>query len=162
METHSSILAWRIPWTEEPGRLRSMRSQETDTTQRLNHHHHHSLRKSSYVIQILLLTYYLTLLFLLSCLLHGKTTWLTQLPTYFVPAPTRLILAEEKHAYACIGSALSSQSVISSELLVHFKKSIYTSIDYISYLLSLQTSQTSSRILSINCVLTSIFLRKQK
>ena len=23
METHSSILAWRIPWTEEPGRLQS-------------------------------------------------------------------------------------------------------------------------------------------
>ena len=22
--THSSILAWRIPWTEEPGRLQSM------------------------------------------------------------------------------------------------------------------------------------------
>ena len=27
METHSSILAWKIPWTEEPGRLQSMRSQ---------------------------------------------------------------------------------------------------------------------------------------
>ena len=27
MATHSSILAWRIPWTEEPGRLRSMGSQ---------------------------------------------------------------------------------------------------------------------------------------
>ena len=27
METLSSILAWRIPWTEEPGRLQSMRSQ---------------------------------------------------------------------------------------------------------------------------------------
>jgi len=27
METHSSILAWRIPWTEEPGRLQSMASQ---------------------------------------------------------------------------------------------------------------------------------------
>ena len=27
MVTHSSILAWRIPWTEEPGRLQSMRSQ---------------------------------------------------------------------------------------------------------------------------------------
>ena len=26
MATHSSILAWRIPWTEEPGRLQSMRS----------------------------------------------------------------------------------------------------------------------------------------
>ena len=25
--THSSILAWRIPWTEEPGGLQSMRSQ---------------------------------------------------------------------------------------------------------------------------------------
>ena len=24
METHSSILAWRIPWTEEPGGLESM------------------------------------------------------------------------------------------------------------------------------------------
>ena len=28
MVTHSSILAWRIPWTEEPGGLQSMGSQE--------------------------------------------------------------------------------------------------------------------------------------
>ena len=27
MATHPSILAWRIPWTEEPGGLQSMRSQ---------------------------------------------------------------------------------------------------------------------------------------
>ena len=27
MATHSSILAWRIPWTKEPGRLQSMGSQ---------------------------------------------------------------------------------------------------------------------------------------
>ena len=27
METHSSTLAWEIPWTEEPGRLQSMGSQ---------------------------------------------------------------------------------------------------------------------------------------
>ena len=27
MATHSKILAWRIPWTEEPGRLQSMGSQ---------------------------------------------------------------------------------------------------------------------------------------
>ena len=27
MATHSSFLAWRIPWTEEPGRLQSMGSQ---------------------------------------------------------------------------------------------------------------------------------------
>ena len=27
MATYSSVLAWRIPWTEEPGELQSMRSQ---------------------------------------------------------------------------------------------------------------------------------------
>ena len=30
MAAHSSILAWEIPWTEEPGRLQSMGSQESD------------------------------------------------------------------------------------------------------------------------------------
>ena len=38
LATHSSILAWRIPWTEDTGRLRSMGSQKSDTTLRLNHH----------------------------------------------------------------------------------------------------------------------------
>ena len=33
--THSSIHAWKIPWTEEPGGLQSMGSQESDTTERL-------------------------------------------------------------------------------------------------------------------------------
>ena len=32
MTTHSSILAWRIPWTEEPGRLQAMGSKESDMT----------------------------------------------------------------------------------------------------------------------------------
>ena len=32
MATHSSILAWEIPWTEEPGGLQSMGSQESDMT----------------------------------------------------------------------------------------------------------------------------------
>ena len=32
MATHYSILAWEIPWTEEPGRLLSMGSQESDMT----------------------------------------------------------------------------------------------------------------------------------
>ena len=31
MATYSSILAWRIPWTEEPGRLQSMESQKSWT-----------------------------------------------------------------------------------------------------------------------------------
>ena len=34
MATHSNTLAWRIPWTKEPGRLQSMGSQRV-TTERL-------------------------------------------------------------------------------------------------------------------------------
>ena len=33
MATHSSTLAWKIPWTEEHGRLQSMGRKELDTTQ---------------------------------------------------------------------------------------------------------------------------------
>ena len=32
MATHSSITAWKIPWTEEPGGLQTIGSQESDTT----------------------------------------------------------------------------------------------------------------------------------
>ena len=38
MATHSSILAQRIPWTEEPGTLQSTGLQESDTTERLSIH----------------------------------------------------------------------------------------------------------------------------
>ena len=37
MATHSSILAWKIPWMEEPGGLKSMGHKELDTTNRLTH-----------------------------------------------------------------------------------------------------------------------------
>ena len=41
MATHSSVLAWRIPWTEEPGRLQSIRSQKVGTQlKQLNMHAH--------------------------------------------------------------------------------------------------------------------------
>ena len=33
MATHSSTLAWRMPWMEEPDRLQSMGSQELDMTE---------------------------------------------------------------------------------------------------------------------------------
>ena len=32
--THSSVLVWRTPWTEEPGRLQSRGREESDTTER--------------------------------------------------------------------------------------------------------------------------------
>ena len=38
--TLSSILTWKMPWTEEPGRLQSMGLQESDTTYWLNQNHH--------------------------------------------------------------------------------------------------------------------------
>ena len=38
MATHSSILAWRIPWTEEPDGLQSMGSQELDTAEQVTHY----------------------------------------------------------------------------------------------------------------------------
>ena len=39
MGTHSSILAWKIPWTEEPGGLQSLGSPESDTIYRLHSLH---------------------------------------------------------------------------------------------------------------------------
>ena len=38
MATHSSTLAWKISWTEEPGRLQSMGSLRVDMTERLHFH----------------------------------------------------------------------------------------------------------------------------
>ena len=38
MVTHSSILAWRIPWTEDPGRLQSIGHKESDTTEATSTH----------------------------------------------------------------------------------------------------------------------------
>ena len=40
MATHSSTLAWKIRWTEEPGRLQSMGSQRVRATERLHFHFH--------------------------------------------------------------------------------------------------------------------------
>ena len=36
MVTHSSILVWKIPWMEEPDRLQSMGSRESDKTEQLH------------------------------------------------------------------------------------------------------------------------------
>ena len=38
MATHSSVLAWRIPWTEEPGRLQFMGSQNRTQLKRFSTH----------------------------------------------------------------------------------------------------------------------------
>jgi len=38
MAPHSSTLAWKIPWMEEPGGLQSMGSPESDTTEGLHFH----------------------------------------------------------------------------------------------------------------------------
>ena len=38
MAIHSSTIAWKIPWTEEPGRLQPMGGKESDTTEQLHFH----------------------------------------------------------------------------------------------------------------------------
>ena len=43
MTTHSNILAWRIPWTEEPGGLLSMGCIELDMTEVTEHANMHSM-----------------------------------------------------------------------------------------------------------------------
>ena len=48
MATHSSTLAWKIPWTEKPGRLQSMGHKESDTTEQL----HYRELWASLVVQI--------------------------------------------------------------------------------------------------------------
>ena len=45
--THSSILAWRIPWTEGPGRLQSMGLQRDRKSTRLNSSHRLTSRMPS-------------------------------------------------------------------------------------------------------------------
>ena len=52
MAPHSSTFAWRIPWTEEPGRLQSMGSLESDMTERLHFtFHFHALEKEIHALE---------------------------------------------------------------------------------------------------------------
>ena len=53
MATHSSILAWKIPWTEEPGGLQSM------DLQRVGHDWATSLHFTSYILYIIQLEIYI-------------------------------------------------------------------------------------------------------
>ena len=50
MATHSSILAWEIPWTEEAGRYSPWGHKDSDTTESLNTHTHtHTHTRLTYV-----------------------------------------------------------------------------------------------------------------
>ena len=97
--THSSILAWRIPWTEEPGGLQSMGLQELHTTERLNNSHcfpcqHHSVVPSALRLAFKILSHLASL-----CVLFPRP-----LPVLFlllrmyslVPTPTFCILANHQ------------------------------------------------------------------
>ena len=61
MATHSSILAWRIPWTEEPGRLQSMGSQSQTQLKQLSTHTHTHTYMSSYCESGRLCSYCITM-----------------------------------------------------------------------------------------------------
>ena len=51
MATHSSILAWRIPWTEEPGGLQSWGCKELDMTERIRTHTHTPVPQRQHCLQ---------------------------------------------------------------------------------------------------------------
>ena len=57
MATHSSILAWRIPWMEELGGLQSTGRKESDTTERL-----HFVRYMAMILEAYFLTHLKSLL----------------------------------------------------------------------------------------------------
>ena len=50
MATHSSICAWKIPWTEDSGRQQPMGCKESDTTEQLSTHA--SISKAGIEIQM--------------------------------------------------------------------------------------------------------------
>ena len=49
MASHSSILTWRIPWTEESDGLQPMGNKELDTTEQLTHTRHPNIDDSRLV-----------------------------------------------------------------------------------------------------------------
>ena len=48
MATHSNILAWEIPWTEEPGRIQSIESQSWTQLSDLAQHNTYNLQHDKY------------------------------------------------------------------------------------------------------------------
>ena len=49
MVTHSSIVAWKIPWTEKPGRLWSMESQSWAWSEQLHFYFHFNLNATLFI-----------------------------------------------------------------------------------------------------------------
>ena len=79
--THSSILAWEIPWTEEPGQLQSMGHKQSATTEGL--HFHFQLvsqlyHKSHKFIDSLEIESLFILYLLKYCITHSPTHCLLQ------------------------------------------------------------------------------------
>ena len=54
MATHSSILAWKIPWPQEPGEIQSMGLQESDTAEHAHTYHHHYVKRYFYIRETIL------------------------------------------------------------------------------------------------------------
>ena len=58
MATYSSILAWRIPWTENPDESQFMGYKELDKTERLTHTHTHTHAHTHIAGEKILCSYY--------------------------------------------------------------------------------------------------------
>ena len=113
MVTHFSILTCEIPWTEEPGELQSMRSQESDMTQQLNNNNN----KNSLSERTFWSTQYS---------LTPSTRMSTILPQEIVPLPllTFLTLHPQALPDSCLSASLihhmGSQSMPQFQFLSFF------------------------------------------
>ena len=83
MATHCSILAWRIQWTEEPGRIQSTGSQESDTTEREHRQqsvwcksvHKNKLMSGNYIVKGTQTNLHTSLQKSVSCFLKKLEMW---------------------------------------------------------------------------------------
>ena len=93
MAVHSSILAWKIPWTEEPGGLQSMESQKSQAWLSMQHAHIHSSSWYLYKLtETCIHTYMYTYTYPSVFPLHflPVSLWLTYLFTYLLSKPDKL------------------------------------------------------------------------
>ena len=70
MANQSSIPAWKIPWTEEPGGLQFMGSKESDTAEQLSMKQ--EISRQGFLVPILQLTTYLFLSFTVLLCASGR------------------------------------------------------------------------------------------
>ena len=117
--THSRFLAWRVPWTEEPGRLQSTGSQSQTGLNDFHFSYQFSVKQLIFQMSILRFPF---LSFSIPSL-HGCTGFLKlwQASTcYSLTAIYRLLIAEASHCsgFSCSGTQTPEDSSLRASVVV--------------------------------------------